>query len=212
MNKNLTRAIALAAILFVALALAGVAGLDSLAARWSVAPAGETSAWDRGTDLLDLLALKPISNFLLGFLLLVAAGAMLAVRRTRRWGWPLLYVGAVQFAATVIADLAKPIFGRLRPFEAAATGGSDTWLVGANSFPSGHAAFYAGLFLPLMLLYPRFAALLVIPPGFIAFARVQGGDHYPSDVFSSLALAAALAVALLFIARRGWESADRPAS
>jgi membrane-associated phospholipid phosphatase len=181
----------------------GIAGLDRAIAAWTATLPKAETIWDGGTALLDLVVLKNYSNFLLGFALLLAAGVLLVLRSTRDIGWPLLYVGAVQFASTVIADLAKPQLGRLRPFEAESNpGAADTWFVGANSFPSGHAAFYAGLFLPLMLLFPRWAALFAIPPLFIAAARVAEHDHYLSDVTASVTLAALMAIAFRFILDR----------
>lgn len=193
----------LAAALLALLAAAGLAGLDGAVAR-ATAGGAAGSLWDRGTRLLDLVTLKEISNFLPGALLLAAAALLLALRRTRAFGWPLFYLALVQAVATVTADLAKPQLGRLRPFEAAAApGAADTWFVGANSFPSGHVAFYAGLFLPLIVLVPRWALLWALPPLFVAAARVLENDHYLSDVAASLALAAALAAALAPLARRG---------
>jgi membrane-associated phospholipid phosphatase len=184
------------------LAAAGLLGLDFAIVRLT-AGAAPGSVWDHGTRWLDLVTLKEVSNFLPGALLLAAAGGLLAVRRTRALGWPLLYLASVQTIATVAADLSKPPFGRLRPFEAAARGGADIWFAGANSFPSGHAAFYAGLFLPLIVLLPRWTWLWILPPLFVAAARVIENDHYLSDVAASLALAAALAAALAPLALRG---------
>ena len=193
----------LAAGLFALLAAAGLLGVDFVLARWEARGLAE-AVWERGTAWLDLVALKEISNFLLGAVLIVAAGALLILRATRRIGWPLLYVGLVQFLSTTIADLAKPQLGRLRPFEALdQSAGADLWFVGANSFPSGHAAFYAGLFFPLALLFPRWMALWAIPPVFVAAARLAQHDHYLSDVAVSLALAAALAAALSPLAVKG---------
>jgi membrane-associated phospholipid phosphatase len=176
--------------------------LDPLIASATAGGARDTF-WDIGTALLDLLVLKEVDNFFPGALLILAALVALAVRSTRRsFGWPLLYVALVQFLSTVAADLSKPPFGRLRPFEAAARDVPDAWFVGANSFPSGHAAFYAGLFFPLMILFPRGAPLLAVPPLFIAIARVAEHDHYASDVAASLAFAAGLSAALAFLVRR----------
>ncbi|HEX8534327.1 MAG TPA: phosphatase PAP2 family protein [Allosphingosinicella sp.] len=182
------------------LALASVPTIDLPIAQWAAAHPRGGTFWDWGTQLLDLVALKKISNFLLGPILLLAGGALLLLRTTRRNGWMLLYVGAVQFTTTVVADLAKPLIGRLRPEEAIA--GADKWLAAGNSFPSGHTAFYAGLFFPLMLIAPRWTFLWAIPPLFIAAARVLEHDHYLSDVSASLALAALVAGGLAFILRR----------
>ena len=152
---------------------------------------------------LDLVVLKEVSNFLRGALLLLAGGLLLAVRATRRYGWATLYLGLVQFLTTTIADLAKPQLGRLRPSEAMAEpGAADVWFVGANSFPSGHTAFYAGLFLPLMLLLPHWRWLWALPPLFIAAARLLAHDHYLSDVAASLALGAAMTAAWAPVAAR----------
>jgi membrane-associated phospholipid phosphatase len=181
----------------------GLLGLDRVVASWSVHDQAGESIFGAGTGLMDLLALKEISNFLLGLLLLAVAIGLLIVRATRGIGWPLLYVAAVQFAATIVADLSKPQFGRLRPDEATMqSAGADTWFVGANAFPSGHTAFYAGLFFPLLLLLPRWAVVWLLPPLFIAIARVVQHDHYLSDVAASIALAALLSIGLSFILRR----------
>ncbi len=193
-HSRVVRAYWTIAALALLLTAGGLFGLDAEVAGWTVGlPSGGT-VWDKGTALLDVMALKTLSTFLLGFVLLIAAALLLIVRRTRPIGWPLLYVGSVQFLSTVAADLSKPQFGRLRPFEAAQQG-ADTWFVGANSFPSGHEAFYAGLFLPLMLIFPRAAFLFAIPPLFIAAARIAEHDHYLSDVSAAIALAALLSIA-----------------
>ena len=199
MHARLNRRLSLwlAAATFAAVAAAGLLGLDALlrpAANVAPAFAAQTLA------AMDLLFLKEISNFLLGFLLLLAAGGLMIAPRMRRIGWPLFYLALVQFISTTVADLAKPIFGRLRPFEASA---GDVWFAGANSFPSGHTAFYAGFFFPLIFLVPRGALLWVLAPLFVAVLRVLQHDHYVSDVFASLALAAALAASLSPLAVRG---------
>jgi membrane-associated phospholipid phosphatase len=107
----------------------------------------------------------------------------------------VLYVGLVQLGAYLAADLAKPQFGRLRPLEALERGGADIWFVGANSFPSGHVAFFAGLIVPVVVLSPRMWPLLVIP-FVVAAQRISSADHYLSDAGMSLGLAVLAAWAL----------------
>jgi membrane-associated phospholipid phosphatase len=187
-------------------AAGGVAGLDTAVSRWLRTSDIDPGPGAQGTALLDLVPLKGISNFLLGAILLLAAGMLMVLRSTRAVGWPLLYLALVQSLSTVIADFAKPWFGRLRPHEVMAdAGGADVWFQGANSFPSGHAAFYGGLFFPLVLLFPRLWPLWIAPPLFVAAARVLEQDHYMSDVAVSLALAALLAATLWRVREIGGE-------
>jgi membrane-associated phospholipid phosphatase len=188
------------ALFFAVIAAAGLVALDPMVVA-AIPPAGPESFWSRGVGLLDSLALRAVGDYLLGFALLLAGLLLIVLRSTRSIGFPLLYVGLVQLLAYAAADLSKPWLGRVRPFEALS--GGDLWFVGGNSFPSGHTAFYAGLFFPLILLFPRLSPLWAIPPLFVAAARVMEQDHYLSDVCASLALAAGFAALLAFIAEKG---------
>ncbi len=188
---------------FAFVALLSIFTLDRPLSDWSAAHPRGGSIWETGTRLMDTVFLKGVSNFLLGPVLLIAGGVLLVLRSTRRNGWMLVYVGAVQFTCTVVADLAKPLIGRLAPDEAIA--GVDHWLAGGNAFPSGHTAFYAGLFFPLMLISPRWTFVFAVPPLFIAAARVLENDHYLSDVSASLGLAALVSGGLAFILSRADE-------
>jgi membrane-associated phospholipid phosphatase len=199
-ERRAIRALWTTAICFALLAAAGLAGLDRVVAE-AVPAAGPASPWNRGVSLLDMLALRQVGDWLLPFALVLAALLLLVLRATRSIGFPLLYLGLVQLVSYAAADLSKPLLGRLRPSEAAA--GGDIWFAGGNSFPSGHTAFYAGLFLPLVVLFWRLAPLWALPPLFVAAARVMAHDHYLSDVSASLALAAALAALLAPLAQKG---------
>ncbi|MET1111842.1 MAG: phosphatase PAP2 family protein [Allosphingosinicella sp.] len=178
------------------LVLAGLAGADPYLARTDFTADGVDRAWGEALTLLDLASGKEISTFLLGATLVLAALLRNGFRRLALWTGRLFYVGAVQLSCTAIADFAKPPFGRLRPFQAMAEG--DRWFMGADfgSFPSGHAAFYSGLFLPLAFLFPRWAAALLAVPLLVGAQRILSHDHYASDVGASFLLAAAVAAGL----------------
>lgn len=194
-SQPATRAVAIASLVAWVTAAAGVLGLDTVVAGGTAATSVIEAPLDAIVGSLDFVALKEVSNFLFGALLLVLAGAMLALKR--RGGWTLLYIGVVQFLATTIADLSKPVFGRLRPHEAMPDGaGLDHWFAGGQSFPSGHAAFYAGLFVPLIILWPRYALVWITIPLLVAAQRLLAHDHYLSDVAASIGLATLLSVAL----------------
>ena len=190
-----------AALLLALVSVAGVAALDGVVARSTAAFSDGATIWGGGAALLDSLLLRNLSKFLLGATLMLAAGLLLLVPATRGTGFALLYVGVVQFFTTLLADFARLQLGRLPPAESAA--GGDNWFVGAGSFPSGQVAFYAGLFLPLIRLFPRGALLWILPPLYVAAAGMIGQDHYLSDVSASLAIAAALAGGLSFLADKG---------
>lgn len=186
-----------AAALGLAMVVAGLIGGDRLLASADLAPGPVDRAWSGALGFLDLAAGKEIGAFLLGAVLIAAALlANLPDKRALRSG-RLFYVGAVQLICTAVADFAKPPFGRPRPFQALADG-SDRWFMGADygSFPSGHAAFYAGLFLPLALLFPRWAAPLLAVPLLVGAQRIVSHDHYASDVGASFLLAGAVAAGL----------------
>jgi len=203
LQTRLLRAMWTLAAVCAVLAAAGLVGLDKAVASWVATLPGKGGVLHDGVALLDLATLKNNSTFLLGPILLMVAAALLVLRSTRPMGWTMLYIGSVQFVSTVVADLAKPQFGRFRPSEALADpGGADLWFVGGNSFPSGHTAFYAGLFFPLMLVFPRWWPLFTIVPLFVAAQRIVSNDHYLSDVGASFTLAALTTVALAAILRK----------
>ena len=190
-----------AALLLALLSVAGIAALDGVVARSTATLSDGAMIWSGGAAMLDSLLLRNLSNFLLGATLMLAAGLLLLIPATRLTGFALLYVGVVQFFTTLIADFARLQFGRLPPSQSAA--GGDNWFVGAGSFPSAQAAFYAGIFFPLIRLFPRATILWILPPLYIAAARLLVQDHYLSDVSASFALAAALAAGLSFLADKG---------
>jgi hypothetical protein len=154
-------------------ALAAIAVLDRPIAEWA-ASKSHGAIWASGTAWLDFLTLRTTSIFLLGPILMLAGGVLFLLRSTRRTGWQFLFAGSVQFASTMLADLSKGPIGRLQPTDAMAIPGlPDVWLAGGSVFPSGSAAFYAGLFFPLMLIAPT----LDFPAGDIPLVHRSGGDR-----------------------------------
>jgi membrane-associated phospholipid phosphatase len=189
-------------VLGVMLTALGILLVDRPVAEF-VRTAGIEGAWlfERGTWLLDLVFFKE-RKFLLGGVLLIAGAGLALQARTRAAGRTLLYVADVQLLATLLTGVSKNVFERLRPYQVLDGGPGDaTWFVdGGGSFPSGHTGFYFGLFLPLAWRFPRWRWPLLVAPWFIALARIDGNDHWVSDVAASVAITAALAWALLPIA------------
>jgi membrane-associated phospholipid phosphatase len=152
---------------------------------------------------LEVLFAFGVSPYLYGGLLVLAGLAAFRISTTRAVPRALLFVGLSHVTARFIADILKPPFSRLRPFEAlGAHGWQDTWFAPVgNSFPSGHAVHFWSLFFPLAVLFPRWTVPLAVLPIAVSAARVAVNDHYLGDVLASAALAAlitwAYAIALL---------------
>lgn len=186
------------------LTLLGLAGGDeALAVQLHDSGAEGLQMMLAGTSWLDTVTGKEISKFLVG--LLVAGGGLVLLipSGTRAVARGALFVGLVQLSATLVTGVAKNLFGRLRPFELLQSADwGHVWFVGGSSFPSGHAGFYFGLFLPLAWLFPRWRWPLMVIPWFIAIARVNANHHFVSDVGASIVVTAALTLAFLPLAKR----------
>jgi membrane-associated phospholipid phosphatase len=175
-------------IIAVALTLAGLFGLDRVVAEYLHSSAYEgLPIFVNGTAFLDIVTGKEISKFLVGSLLMGCALVLLISARTRALAWSAMFVGLVQILGTLLTGVSKNVFGRLRPFQLIESGDwPHGWFVGGSAFPSGHAGFYFGLFMPLAYLFPRWQWPLMLVPWFIAIARVNANDHFISDIAASI--------------------------
>lgn len=152
-----------------------------------------------GTHGLEIAFGQTINRYFLSWVLLGASALLFIARSTRAIAWMLLFVACTQLVARLTAGVLKNVFDRLRPFEVIKAGDWDwKFFSGEGSaFPSGHSAFFWGLFFPLAFLFPRHRWPLLILPVFISIARVGVNDHWASDVIASAGLAAL--ITLLFI-------------
>ena len=163
-----------------------------------------------------------LGQLMLGAIFIVLGLLLVLARRARYHGRALMFAGTVQLATIEAAWWIKDYFGRLRPHQLIERNDwTHIWFAGGNSFPSGHNAFFWGLFLPLAYLYPRWRIPLLIIPVFIAFARIDENYHFLSDVLGAIALAAliTLIAATLFgrwikpaAAQKTWNPRNVPIS
>lgn len=135
----------------------------------------------------------------------VAAVAAVVLALTRRWSPALAVVVArlaelgIESAVKVVLDRPRPAF---TPQLAVASGAS---------FPSGHAAGSAAVYVVLLLLAVpwldrRWRVVLAVAPAAllvlaIASTRLLLGVHYPSDVVAGLGLGVACAAGAVLLTR-----------
>jgi membrane-associated phospholipid phosphatase len=145
-----------------------------------------------GTHWLEIVTGQTINRYFLTYILLGLAALLYISKASRFIAWILLFVGSVQFVTRLTAGGLKGVFERLRPFEVIQAGNWDWKFFSGhgNSFPSGHSAFFWGLFFPLAYLFPRYRLPMLIVPIFISVARPGVNDHWCSDVIASAGLAA----------------------
>ncbi|MGH8040675.1 MAG: phosphatase PAP2 family protein [Rudaea sp.] len=192
------RALAITAIVCAALALVSIFALDRpIAQAVQASVLASAAVFVEGTRMLDAVAGRSLlhSHLLSGILLggvLFGLGFLGCLLNRRGYlSRALMFTGGVQLATIGCIWLLKHEFGRLRPYQVFGHGDwSHVWFAGGDSFPSGHNAFFWGLFLPLMYLFPRYRLVLLIVPVFIACARIDMSFHFLSDVLSAIALAA----------------------
>jgi undecaprenyl-diphosphatase len=99
-----------------------------------------------------------------------------------------------------VAEGAKYLFDRARPFI------SDTEIAplvktpSSSSFPSGHSATAAAGTLTLSVVYPAFAPALLLSGVLVALSRIYLGVHYPFDVLAGVFIGTATAAVVLALA------------
>lgn len=205
--------------------LAGLAGLDGWLANALARHALlDAAVFVHGMHLIDTLSgLRAGAIWAAGLALLAIGLIWLAARHGARHAQLLVATGTISVIAMACTTLLKHVFGRLRPFQMEALQASSemgaTWFAGGTSFPSGHAAFYFGLFLPLAAgIRPGpMRVIFLAVPIYVAAARINMNQHYLSDVAASALLVSLLCMAVghfrpsQWITRLGGEASRTPA-
>ncbi|HEV2092065.1 MAG TPA: phosphatase PAP2 family protein [Rubrobacter sp.] len=105
----------------------------------------------------------------------------------------LLVPWAAVAASWTIAEGAKFLFDRARPFIWDTEVAPLIKTPSSSSFPSGHSATAAAGALTLSAIYPAFAPLLVSAGLLVVLSRVYLGVHFPVDVLAGAAIGLATA-------------------
>jgi undecaprenyl-diphosphatase len=112
----------------------------------------------------------------------------------------LLIPWAAVAASWTVAEGAKYLFNRTRPFL------WDTEIApliktpSSSSFPSGHSSTAAAGAITLSILYPPFAPVLVLAGLLVVLSRVYLGVHFPFDVLAGIVIGIATSAVVLAFA------------
>jgi membrane-associated phospholipid phosphatase len=203
------RTLAIMASVCAAMALISIFTVDRAIALAVRGSGYENAAFfERGREFLDYFTGRGLvgshvglGQFLLGGAFIVIGLVWFAIRRTSYAARTMIFTGIVQWLTIEAAWQIKDVFGRMRPYQLLEKDDwTQIWFMGSNSFPSGHNAFFWGLFVPLMYRFPGWRIPLLIVPVFIALARIDENYHFLSDVLASISLACliTLLAAVLF--------------
>jgi len=148
----------------------------------------------------------------------VAFGLVLVVafRRLRPARWPRYAVAMISAYAcsdVVGSQLWKPLFGRMRPCYALAPELVRQLVPAANSgaLPSLHAANFFALATVAWAADRRLGWVSLVLAATVAWARVHGGVHWPTDVLAGALWGAACGAAARWVFLRGEASPTRRA-
>ena len=103
--------------------------------------------------------------------------------------------------------VAKLFFGSLRPFEALRDIQPLFVYGGGDSFPSGHAAFFASLSVVFLYHFPRLGVVYTIFALAIGVARIASGIHFPYDIAAGYLLGIVVTLTVMYIHHRKFPKA-----
>lgn len=208
------RFLLITALIAASLVAVGLLILDQPLAHWIHGSGlADAAFFNTGLKVLDSLLGLRISYWLAAGVMVTLGllGVIFAafIRLPRALAPALLIAGLTQALTIGLMMLGKNLFGRMRPIELFESGDWSTlWFTSSGSFPSGHAAFYFGLFVPLAAAAPKTwqRVALISVPVFVAMARLDMLKHFLSDVSASALIAACMALLLAPLMQR-WQPA-----
>ena len=147
----------------------------------------------------------PLTTVMRAFTVVGKAGflwgvfAFLAFLATGLEAYDLLVPWAAVAVSWTVAEGAKFLFNRARPFTYDAAIAPLVKTPSSSSFPSGHSATAAAGAITLSEIYPAFAPALLLSGFLVALSRVYLGVHYPFDVLAGILIGTATAAVVLIL-------------
>lgn len=187
-------ALLIAAAVFAAATALAIPTIDRPVARL-IGEYEPSKLWDRGIAVLEWAIGYPLHPLTISFALVAAMLLAMAVPRWRALAHAAIFLSGTHVFTRFLTGQLKDLTGRLRPSEWLSRGGDATFFRDGIAFPSGHVALFAGLTVPLAILYPRARPLLAIPV-FAAAARIAVNAHFVSDTLGGASLVCLVAWAV----------------
>jgi undecaprenyl-diphosphatase len=170
--------------------------LDHVVPQWLA-----THRTPRLDQISGLLGMASDTHAILAVSLVFCPIALAALRRWR----PVLFLALTMFGELSLFLATAAAVGRPRPAVSHLDGQLPT-----SSFPSGHIAATACLYVAMALLVvPRtdrwwrwvFVALAIVMPVLVAGSRMYRGMHHPTDVMGAIVLTSLLVPLMWFVIR-----------
>jgi undecaprenyl-diphosphatase len=148
----------------------------------------------------------PLTSLMRSFTVAGKAGALwgviaaLAFLVTGLEPYNLLVPWVAVAASWTLAEGAKYLFNRARPFIFDTDIAPLIKTPSSSSFPSGHSATAAAGAITLSAVYLSFAPALILSGILVALSRVYLGVHYPFDVLAGIFIGTVTAIIVLALA------------
>lgn len=113
--------------------------------------------------------------------------------------YDLLVPWAAVAVSWTVAEGAKSLFDRARPYISDTGIAPLTKTPSSSSFPSGHSATAAAGAITLSAIYPAFTPAFVLAGVLVTLSRIYLGVHYPIDVLAGLLIGATTAIIILVL-------------
>ncbi len=122
---------------------------------------------------------------------------------SKREKWELLLVpGAAALVSRFgVAELIRFFYHHPRPF-VGLPGVHALFTDSSWSFPSGHATFFFALSTAIYLYNKKWGTWFLVASVVVTLGRVMAGVHYPSDILGGALIGVAVAVGVVYGARR----------